>query len=168
MVQNCFVRSDDLESGRAVRRGRLAIVCGLPGSGKTTVARRLSDGGTAVRMCPDEWMDTLGINLWDGGVRAGIEAIQWDIAQELLALGGTVVIEWGTWAKAERDVLRLRARELGARVELWYQDVGIEELWRRVSSRQMEEPPIERGDLEAWFDQFQAPSSDEVALFDPH
>jgi len=119
-------------------------------------------------MCPDEWMDTLGINLWDGGVRAGIEAIQWGIAQELLALGATVVIEWGTWARAERDVLRLRARELGARVELWYQDVDIEELSRRVSHRQMEVPTIERQDLEAWFEQFEIPTPDEVALFDPH
>lgn len=44
---------------------RLIILCGLPGSGKTTTARALEDGLGAVRLCPDEWMATLGIDLYD-------------------------------------------------------------------------------------------------------
>jgi predicted kinase len=119
-------------------------------------------------MCPDEWMQKLGVNLWDGTIRAGVEAIQWELSQDLLARGATVIIEWGTWARAEREVLRERARELGARAELWYLAVDIEELWRRVGSRQMEDPPIGRQDLEAWFSQIQVPTDEEVALFDPH
>ena len=144
------------------------MLCGLPGSGKTTLAKRLSTDSAAVRMCPDEWMEALGINLWDREVRAKIETLQWQISQDLLAQGVTVVIEWGTWARVERDVLRTRARELGATVELWHLNLSIDELWARVAARQTEDPPITRGDLEEWFGQFEDPDDEERALFDPH
>ena len=76
---------------------RLIIVCGLPGSGKTTRAKQLEQNRRAVRFCPDEWMDALEIDLRDSEARARIENLQWKLAQDLLALGHTVVIEWGTW-----------------------------------------------------------------------
>jgi len=75
---------------------RLIIVCGLPGSGKTTHAKRLEGTLRAVRFSPDDWMDALSLDLYDEGRRGKIEALQWKFAQELLALGLTVVIEWGT------------------------------------------------------------------------
>jgi predicted kinase len=147
--------------------GRLVIVCGLPGSGKTTLAKHLSAGGAAVRMSPDDWMEALGINLWDTAARGRIEALQWQITRDLLVQRISVVIEWGTWARVERDALRLGARELGASVELRYLDVGLEELWNRVSGRHMEDPPMTRADLEHWFTQFEVPGRDELGLFDP-
>ena len=144
------------------------MVCGLPGSGKTTLAMQLSSDAAAVRMCPDEWMEALGMSLWDTELRGRVEALQWRISQDLLARGVSRRHRMGTWARVERDTLRMRAREIGAVVELWYLDVGIDELWRRVSTRRMEDPPMTRRDLEAWFDQFEVPSDDEQALFDPH
>ena len=99
-------------------RPRLIIVCGLPGAGKTTHAKRLVAELGAVRSSPDEWMDALGIDIYDEEARARIEALQWELTQDLLRLGQTAVIEWGTWSKAERDMLREAARKLGASVEL--------------------------------------------------
>lgn len=147
--------------------GRLIVVCGLPGSGKTTVARRLATDHSAVRLCPDEWMDRLGINLWDSDARGRIESLQWGLARQVIEAGGTAVIEWGTWARAERDMLRTGARELGAAVELVYLDVEIDELWLRIERRGREDPPIRRDELEGWAATFEQPTPDELALFDP-
>src|SRR5262245_44376675 len=102
------------------RSSRLIIICGLPGSGKTTLARKLESSYRAIRFAPDEWMDALSINLYDEEKRAAIEALQWNFAQDLLALGLMVIIEWGTWGRDERDKLRLGARKIGAAVELRY------------------------------------------------
>jgi predicted kinase len=66
---------------------RLIIVCGLPGSGKTTRARALEAKLRAVRFCPDDWMESLSINIYNEEARRKVEALQWKLAQELLALG---------------------------------------------------------------------------------
>lgn len=145
---------------------RLIIVCGLPGSGKTTRARALAAKLCAVRFCPDEWMESLAIDIYNEEARAKVEALQWKLAQELLALGLTVIIEWGTWGRSERDALRLRARELGAAVELHCLSAQPDVLFERIQRRGMENPPIEREAVLRWYKQFEEPTAEETALFD--
>lgn len=145
---------------------RLIIVCGLPGSGKTTAALALENRLSAVRLSPDDWMDALSIDLYDEDKRAKIEALQWTLAQQLLALGLTVIIEWGTWARSERDTLRLAARALGAAVELHYLSAPPDVLFGRTQNRGRENPPLERDAILRWFDIFQPPTPEEMALFD--
>ena len=150
----------------AGKGARLIIVCGLPGSGKTTHARQLEEKLRAVRFAPDEWMHALSIDLYDEARRAKIEALQWKLSLELLALGLTVIIEWGTWGRSERDALRLGARTLGAAVELHYLSAAPDVLFERIQRRGMENPPIKREALLQWTEAFQAPTPEEMALFD--
>jgi predicted kinase len=151
--------------------GRLVIICGLPGSGKTTLAREHETERDAVRLCPDEWMEQLGVDLFDTDVRARIERLQWQLGQRLLQLGATVVIEWGTWGRDERDVLREGARSLGAAVELHLLDPPIDVLWERVRDRDMERRlgrrALTRDDLALYSATFQRPDAGELALYDP-
>jgi len=111
-------------------------------------------------------MDALSLDLYDEDRRAKIEALQWKLGQELLMLGLTVIIEWGTWGRSERDTLRDGARALGAAVELHYLSAPADVLFDRIQRRGMENPPIRRDALLRWSEIFQAPTPEELDLFD--
>jgi len=111
-------------------------------------------------------MDALSVSLYREDVRDKIEALQWKLAQDLLALGLTVIIEWGTWARSERDRLRLGARALGAAVELHSLAAPVDVLFERLQRRGRENPPIEQEALAQWAEIFQVPTAEEMALFD--
>jgi predicted kinase len=150
------------------RQATLFIVCGLPGSGKTTLAKRIETSLSAVRMSADDWMTALSINLHAEGERAKIEALQWELGKRLLSLGQSIVVEWGAWAKSERDLFREEARALDARVELYYLSAPLDELYGRIQRRNMEDPPIQWEDLQGWERIFQQPTAVEMDLFDTH
>ncbi len=147
-------------------RPTLIVVCGLPGSGKTTHAMQVAQNLHGVRLCADEWMAGLGIDLWDSDARQRVEQLQWKIAQQILSLGCCVVIEWGTWARSERDALRIAARKLGAAVELHFLDAPVEVLFDRIRRRNAETPAITLEDMQEWAQTFERPSPEERALFD--
>ncbi len=150
--------------------GRLVVITGLPGSGKTTLATVLAASMSAHRMCPDDWMIASGIDLWDEPVRARIEAFQLALSLDLLRAGHNVVIEWGVWAREERDALRDAARLIGAPVELRYVSADADELWRRIVDRDLEgrwgSRSIRRDELDEWVGIYQPPTDDELATYD--
>ena len=97
----------------------LYLICGLPGAGKTTLARQMEQSLPALRLSPDEWIAPLLADASDQAeldrLRAPVEAIQWNIAARALILGVDVILEWGFWARSEHQDYRARAEALGAR-----------------------------------------------------
>jgi predicted kinase len=160
-------------SGVPLRQGtreqtRLVLVCGLPASGKTTLARELAEAYRAVRLNPDEWELALGVDPFDEGFQVRLEAAFWELTQRLLVLGTSVVLEWGFWARSERDEKREAARRLGVAVELRFLDAPYEELVRRVEARHGAGGiAITESHMERYRANFQPPTDEELSLYDP-
>ena len=147
---------------------RLVLLCGLPASGKTTLARQLADAYGAVRLNPDEWESALDVDPFDESFQARLEEQFWELTQRLLVLGTSVVLEWGFWARSERDEKREAARTLGVAVELRFLDAPYEELVRRVVARHAADGiAITERHMERYRAIFQPPTEDELALYDP-
>ena len=149
---------------------RLLLTCGLPGAGKTTLATRLAAERGALRLTKDDWLWALGSSPWDRSAADRMEGELRRLAEELLRLGTTVVLDFGVWSRVERDELRAAARALGVAVELHHLDAPRDELWRRIEIRNASPPwdaqPITRAHLDAWAAVFEPPDADELALFD--
>src|SRR3954451_8329332 len=149
---------------------RLVLICGLPASGKSTLARRLAPKIPAIRLDKDEWVTRLGGDGWAEKFRERVEAQLWVLSQDLLAQGQSVILEWGHWARVERDEKRRGARALGVAVELHHLDAPLEELIaraeRRTASGEWTAAPITRAHFETWATIFQPPDEEELRLFD--
>jgi predicted kinase len=147
---------------------RLVLMCGLPAAGKTTLARELEEPYRAVRISADEWKLALGIDPFDDAARVRLEAQLLALAERLLAIGTSVILEWGFWARRERDDLRGMARSHDALVELRFLDVTYDELVRRVEERTANGGiPITAEHMAIYRVKFEAPTAEELALFDP-
>jgi hypothetical protein len=149
----------------------LHLICGLPGSGKTTLAKRLERDLPALRLEPDEWMARIVGNGYDEAKRAAVEAVQWDIAARALSLGVSVILENGFWSRAERDDYRARASVLGVGTKLHFLHVPYDELLRRLAQRNSVLPsdtfPINEAQLESWSKLFEPPTADELEQMSP-
>lgn len=144
----------------------LFMMVGLSGAGKTTLAKQIEAERGALRLTPDEWMDALGIDLFDEPMRAKIEALQWAVASRALKFGMDVILDFGFWSREEREDFVSRAREIGAETEICFLDVPIEELRRRVRARnEAGSVRIEMEQLESYAELFESPAREELERF---
>jgi len=148
----------------------LHLMVGLPFSGKTTLAKKLEHERSALRLTPDEWQIGLfGQEAEEPEHDARhtfIEAMLWKIASRALELGTNVILDFGFWAREEREDYRLRAKQLGASSEVHLLDVPKEELLRRLAVRNSqpsrESFHISEESMEAWIKFFQKPTPEEL------
>jgi len=122
--------------------GKVILICGKIGSGKTTYAKKLAEELQAVNISQDELMLGLfGAELYDDERTAyetycaRVEDYVKRKAGETAKAGATVICENGFWLRSERDELRRFYDAMGVLCELHYMDtpeaVRLENLRRR-------------------------------------
>jgi predicted kinase len=146
---------------------RLYLVCGLPGAGKTTRARRIVAGVDAVYLAADEWVLGLGRSLVDYEFRVKLQDCLLLHAGELLRHGVSVVLEFGSWSQDERGAIRSTAVTAGAATELHFLNAPLDELLRRVRARGgPDAETLASQVLLGTSERFERPTREEIARFD--
>lgn len=116
------------------------VICGFIGAGKTTFARKLEHETGAIRITKDEWMVRIfgnkittdkNFDVYDKKVTA----LATDIAFTILKSGTSVIIDEGFWAKSQRDDIKKKILEAGAKPIFYYIECPIEKMRERVVSR---------------------------------
>lgn len=144
----------------------LHLLVGMPGAGKTTVARRIVQETGALHLDPDVWLMALGLP--PAGPRDRFEELMFELTLDLLQRGVSVVVESGGWRRSHREAKRRSVQALGVPVELHVLDVPMEERWLRIARRN--EVPgavhISRAELEEWEERWEPVNAEERASYD--
>jgi predicted kinase len=147
-------------------RPTLHLTVGLPGTGKTTAARRIEVERGALRLTKDEWVKALYGRENPPAAQDVIEGRLIEVGLRVLRLGVDVVIDFGLWSRDERSALRQAAADLGAAVELHYVEATPEEQRRRADQRLAEAPhttwPMSDEELAEWAARFETPTRGEL------
>ena len=148
----------------------LHLMVGLPCSGKTTYARQLARDVNALLLTPDAWhLELFGddVRHEDHDARhQGIQNLMWDVAKYVLRLGGDVVLDFGCWARVERDDYRYRSKYIVANLKVHYMDIAYSELYRRLEIRNRNRTEgvfvIPKTEMDKYITIFQPPTEDEL------
>jgi predicted kinase len=156
---------------RAMGRPTLHLTVGLPGTGKTTAARRIAAECSALRLTKDEWVKALYGEANPPAAQAVIEGRLIEIALRGLELGVDVVLDFGLWSRDERSALRQAAADRGARTRLHYFELAPDEQRRRLRERQTAAPhttwDMSEAELTAWAAMIEVPTPGELDGSEP-
>jgi tRNA uridine 5-carbamoylmethylation protein Kti12 len=153
----------------------LLIVCGLPFAGKTTMSNQLASKlRDAVHVEIDQINSDRGLGLDGQSVPLAEWPKTYEIAYERAAAalqsGQTVIFDATNYSRAQREVLRLKARRASAESAVVFVDVSEPECRSRwLSNRESGERfDVLESDFERVVSRFDAPQADErVLLFLP-
>jgi predicted kinase len=159
------------------KKSKLYLMCGFVGAEKTTLAKKLEKQNHAIRFSTDEWMIGLFNFKGDFGpsyieAKKQCKTFIWELSKKLLLSGHDVVLDFGFLSKKERTLFRKRAQQIGTEPVLYYLNVPIEELKKRVVARNKKLPSGTFHITDQWFNdwlsKFEVPGKREKPLVIGH
>ncbi|GAA0488794.1 AAA family ATPase [Streptomyces stramineus] len=151
-----------------------ALLVGITGSGKTTLAQALADRGM-IRLSVDEEVHRLhgryGIDYPEHTYfereRPVVDAVRRRLTEHLAA-GDDVVLDHGLWLQVDRDAWKKLVEAAGGRWRLVYLPVDRDELLRRLADRNRREDAnaltVTASALDDFFARFEPPAPHEQAI----
>ena len=122
------------------RRPIAYIISGFIGAGKTTFARKLEKETGAIRVTKDEWIIKIFGNkiTLDNNFEVydkNITKLATDIVFRILKAGKDVIIDEGLWVKSQRDDIKKKIINVGAKPIFYYVESSVEKMKERVINR---------------------------------
>lgn len=157
------------------RRPALVLACGLPGSGKSTVARALASAAGFARISSDETRKALAAWIsaaptWSGGLDGGLYSREWtdrtyracrEQAETLLRQGRRVIVDASFHEAARRAAFLDLARTLRVPAIVLECVVPDDEARRRLLARTGDASDADAAVRDAMAERWEAPHEDE-------
>ncbi len=128
---------------------KVILVCGPTGVGKTTYSIALAQELGAVRFSIDPWMQTLyAKDMTELDYAWMIERVDrcyqqiWEVSEQIVKLGGAVVLDLGFTTKAQRAAFVALASGAGASARIHYLSASAEQRKTWVQKRNTEQDPL--------------------------
>jgi predicted kinase len=147
--ENAVMTARGSSAVEAPQAGRVHLILGPVGAGKSTFAIRLANRHAAIRFTLDEWMAILfrqdrpdnGIVEWYVERTARCIDQIWILATQLLAIGTDVILEIGLLERRERERFYERADDAGFELTIYVLDAPRDVRRQRVEQRNRAQGP---------------------------
>ena len=145
----------------------LHLTTGLPGTGKTTLARQIEHRDNAIRLTPDEWMQPLFGESDAGGRRDILEGRLVWVAYRAALSASDAILDFGCWSPDERYAVRAIAALAGGTFALHYLTLEERERRRRAEHRWRTVPhetfEMSEADHDRFLAAYQVPTEHEMS-----
>ena len=113
------------------------LMCGFLGAGKTTTAKKLAVQYNAVRLSNDDIMRAFyGRTPEEFDKRYQIaDAFVWDLAEQIVSAGASVILDYGFWTKLSRQKAVERAKVFCQNVRFHCVECDFETARKRALNR---------------------------------
>jgi predicted kinase len=143
------------------------MMLGLTGSGKTTFARDLREKLLLDVLSLDAEYERQGGKLnnpkWDVAAASRAEEVINAKVREYVQSGESVILDFCFWLREGRMQYREFIKSIGAKCHVYYFELPIEELWKRLESRS-DGQVVTREMLDDFVRRFQLPVDEKVEL----
>lgn len=145
------------------------LLCGLPGSGKTTFAKQL-ERQDVIRLSLDEELfkmfgkDFSSDQYLDFEKQTKNKLLEQ--ADLLVKDDKSVILDWGFWKREEREKIKSLFHDQNVEIRLVYFKKNLDELVRRVYNRDLKGNHIIDSEMmKKFFDQFEEPTGEGEEIF---